>query len=295
MNHTISKIILAGILSAPLVAGEVQYGKGTFEITGGFVGMTQAVDTDISTYSLVEHHKNIPYIDLDLFYRYNITWYDSDTMVEAQQTVNQYADKLSQNPVGITVPSVDYRLQGLDINLVLGEDLYHEDENNYFGLGLMLGLSTPWIGSKKDSDNDDALSDTAMNAMKKSKTEISTYKVGPSIVAMKTLNDLFSLYASGTYAYQTGTLKNDYANADLSVNGIFKEYDVGIKFQPVSQDYDLGWMTLSPRLYATLGYRYTSWDLDDVSMNVMGVGGKFDQMDFGMNSKVTYFGLGYSF
>ncbi len=295
MSSNISKIIIASMLTVPLLAGEVQYGKGTFEITGGFVGITQSIDTDISTYSWIEQHKNIPYIDLDLFYKYNITWYDSDAMVQAQNTVNKYADKLSQNPVGITVPSIDHRLQGLDINLVLGEDLYREDENNYFGLGLMIGVSTPWIDSKKDDDNNDALSDAAMNAMSKSKTKILSYKVGPSITAMESLGDLFSIYASGTYAYQTASLKNDYAHSDISANGIFQEYDIGIKFQPISKDYDLGWMTLSPRLYATLGYRYTSWDLDDVSMNVMGVGGSFDQMDFGMNSKVAYFGFGYSF
>lgn len=292
MKHVL-KIGLVGLLASSLYGGEIQTSTGTFEMNGGFIGLDQAIQTDISTYSMIEQHKNI--FSSDWFYKYNFTWYDSDRMVQAQNTLNSYPGGFMQNPTSLTMPSIDYRLQGLDLNLVLGNDLVHKDENNYFGLGIMVGLSIPWIDSKKSDSNNDALTDNTMNAMKDSKTEMYTYKVGPSITASTSLNKFFTLYGSGTYALQTGTFKNDYANSDLTVNGTFQEYDVGIKFQPVATDHKFGWLTISPRLYATLGYRYTSWDLDDVNIDVTGTNTKFTQMDFNMNSSVTYLGLGYSF
>lgn len=293
MIERMIKISLVGLLTSSLYGGEIQTGTGTFEMSGGFMGLDQTIDTDITTYSLIEQHSNIA--SSDWFYKYNLTWYDSDLMVQGQNSFNNNAQNLFQNQNMVTAPSIDYRLQGLDLNLVLGKDFIHEDENNYLGVGVMVGASIPWIDSKKDDDNDDASSDNSMNLMEKSKTEFYTYKVGPSFTARKSLNKFFSLYGSGTYAYQTATVKNDYANADLTANGTFQEYDVGIRFQPVSADYSLGWLTISPRFYATLGYRYTAWDLDDVNIDVTGQNMKFTQMDFNMNSSVTYFGLGYSF
>jgi len=293
MIKNIIKIGLVSILCNSLYAGEVQYGHGTFEMNGGFIGLTQDITADINTYSMIEQHKNIA--SSTWYYKYNFTWYDSDDMIQAQDTINSYSNGFLQNPVTKTTPSIDYRLQGLDLNVVLGKDLFHEDENNYFGAGILLGLSIPWIDSKKSDSNNDSTSDNAMNAMKDSKTKMLTYKIGPSITARKSLNKYFTVYGSATYAYQTGSFKNDYAKTDLNVDGIFQEYDFGIRFQPVSIDYEFGWLTISPRLYATLGYRYTSWDLNDIAMDVTGIRTTVNQIDFNMNSSITYVGIGYSF
>jgi len=295
MFKSIYKLGLIAAIASSLNAGETQVGHGTFTLESGFVGLTQSIDTDTTTYTISEFHKNIPFQDLGFFYGYGITWYDSDRLVQLQKTVNKYANNLSKNPAKITLPSIDYRLQGLDAHILLGEDLIHKDENNYFGIGLMLGVSIPWIDSKKDSNNNDALSDTAANLMKQSKTKLSTFKVGPSFAAMKSLGNYASMYLSGTYAYQTGSIKNTYAKADFSATGTYKELDIGLKFQPISEDYKLGIITLSPRLYATLGYKYKEWKLRDVSINAMGTGGKFNLMDFKMNTKTAYMGVGYSF
>jgi len=103
------------------------------------------------------------------------------------------------------------------------------------------------------------------------------------------------LYGSACYAYQTGTLKNDYAQSDLKVDGIFQEYDAGIKFVPFAQDYKTKYITLSPRLYASLGYRYTNWTLNDIAIDVTGLGHTFIQTDFTSSNSVLYFGIGYDF
>jgi len=286
----LKKIAMLGILPISLLAGEVQVGSGNFEMSGGFMGLDSTVSADVTTYSMVEQHKNL--FSTGFFYKYNLTWYDANKLTQGQDTFNSYSGLIN---TPIVSPSIDYRPQGLDVNLVLGKDVVHKDESDFIGLGVMVGVSLPWIDSEKSSSNNDSSSDDIMDAMKKSKTDILTYKIGPNIVASKSLGQYFSLYASATYAYQTGKIKNKYLDSDLDVNGIFQEYDAGLKFQPLSYDYKIGWITISPRLYATVGYRYSAWKLDDVKLNVTGVNINFAKTDFKMNASVTYFGLGYSF
>lgn len=299
------KIFLAGVLScSALMAGEIHYGKGKFEIERGFLGLTSKKDADVSIYSMTEQHKNIG--SSKFFYKYNASWYDSENLVQAQQTYNtgivQIIPTVS-NPSGtpasssVPLPTMDYRVQGFDGNFILGYDPVHFDENNYAGLGLAVGISLPWIESQKDnSDNTyQDLPDQLGDVFKKSKTKMYTYKIGPNITLRKSLGDYFSVYGSGTYAYQKGTMKNDYTLTDLAVNGIYQEYDVGIRFKSVAFDKKIGWFTLSPRLYATFGYKYTRWDLDDIALGISSTDIKFNQTDFKMSSKSTYFGIGYLF
>ena len=292
MKQNKIKLSLVCILATSLFGGEIDYGKGSFKIKGGFIGLDKQISTDVTTYSLVEQHKNL--FSSNWYYKYNLTWYDSKDMVNTQNSINTYSNS-TQNPITKTTPAIDYRPQGLDVNLVLGRDLSHKNENQYFGVGVLVGISLPWIDSKKDSNNNDNNSDNSMNLMKKSKTKLYTYKIGPSVTTRVALNNFFTIYGSATYAYQTGKIKNNYLKSDLSVNGIFQEYDVGIRFQPFSYDYKLGWITISPRLYATLGYRYTSWKLKDISLDITGANVTFDKSDFEMKANVTYFGIGYSF
>jgi hypothetical protein len=290
MKNTILKISTLTLLASHIYAGEIQVGKGNFEMSGGFMGMSQTLSTDVTTYSLVQQHANL--FSSDWFYKYNITWYDSSVMTQAHDTV---IGMLNMTPASIITPAIDYKMQGLDANIVLGNDLIHKGENDYLGLGLMVGFSMPWIESSNAIELNYNLGTNMWDMMQNSKTKMLTYKVGPSISVMKSLNKHFMFYASATYAYQTGTFKNSYAHFDLKVDGIYQEYDVGIKFQPVSEDYDMGWITISPRFYATLGYRYTSWDLGDISMDVTGMNIDFMKTDFNMNSSIAYFGWGYSF
>jgi len=290
MKHMIQKISTLVLLSSCVYAGEIQIGTGNFEMSGGFMGMSQTMSTDVTTYSLVQQHANL--FSSDWFYKYNITWYDSSVMTQAQDTA---VGMMNLTPMSVVTPAIDYKVQGLDVNIVLGNDIIHKDENNYLGFGLMFGFSMPWIESSNAVELNYNLGTNLWDAMQKSDTDMLTYKVGPSISVMKSLNKHLMFYASATYAYQAGTFKNDYAHFDVDVDGIYQEYDVGIKFQPVSEDYDMGWITISPRMYATLGYKYTSWDLGEISMDVTGVGMNFMKTEFNMNSSIAYFGWGYSF
>ena len=287
--NKILKLNIVCLFTSLLNAGEIEIGKGTVEMSGGFAGLDQAISADVTTYSMVEQHKNFG--SSKWFYKYNFTWYDSADMIQAQNTTNNTITSLS---TVTTLPTIDYRLQGLDLNFVLGKDLIHKNENNYLSAGLLLGLSIPWIDSKEDDDSGSS-NNTNTTAIEDSKTTIYTYKIGPNIAFRQSLNKYFSIYGYGSYAFQNATIKNDYLDSDISVNGTYQEYDIGIRFQPLAKDYYFDWITISPRLYATLGYRYTSLDLDDVSINIVGSNYQFTQTDFNMNSKITYFGLGYSF
>ena len=289
IKQKISKVALCILgITTILNASEVEFGNGTFKISGGFIGLNHTIKDDVTTYSMVENHSSI--FKSSWFYKYNITWYNSKKLVATQNNINT---KL--NNINTIIPSIDYKPQGLDINLGIGKDLYHKSENDYLGLALMLGFSAPYIDSKKDNNNNDSLSNVTMNAMKKSKTKIYSYKIGLNIMQEIPLGNYFSIYGSATYDYQTGTMKNSYAKSNLDVDGTFQEYDLGIKFQPIKYDKKIGWFTFSPRLYATLGYRYSQWTLDDVAIDVTGVKVNFANTDFKMRSSIGYFGIGYSF
>jgi len=293
-------IAISALLAASLLsAGEMRYASGTFELEGGFLGLGSKKDTDISAYSLVQQHKNL--FSSRWYYSYNVTWYDSDRLLQAQQTLDTGTTQLlPDNPFGSTtstvaIPAMSYRYQGLDAQGVIGYDLLHTSERDFFGAGLLLGISAPWIDSEKDSDNTTNDTDVIADAFEKSKTKILTYRIGPSFTFRKSLGEYFSLYGSATIAYQTGTIENDYAGTDISVNGRFDELDMGIRFQPLSYDKSFGWFTLSPRLYATLGYRYTHWEYKDVAIDTSGAGITFAKNDMKMSASTAYFGVGYAF
>ena len=58
--------------------------------------------------------------------------------------------------------------------------------------------------------------------------------------------------------------------------------------------------SLSPRIYGTLGYKYSKWDVDEVLINISGAEMSSKILDplsmkFGFDSSVGYAGIGYSF
>jgi len=294
MKKALSLCLIVGTLAT---ASEIRYGHGTYTLNGGFLGLTSRHTTDISSYSLVEQHKNI--FKTRGYYAYNITWYDSDTLVQNQQTLETGVSQTnSLIPLGtsatqVQVPGLNYRYEGLDAQGVIGYDIYHKGENDFFGVGLLVGISLPWIDTQKSSDSQNDSTFTDM--YEKSKTEIMTYRVGPSIEGRTSLGKFFSIYASGTVAYQTGSIKNDYARTNVNVDGWFTALDTGLRFQALSYDKELFGITISPRLYADLGYRYSYWELKDIAIDTSGIGTTFNKSTMEMSTSVAYLAIGYSF
>ncbi len=315
MLKTKKMMILLG-LGTSLFASELQYGSGTFGMEGGFLGLTGRFTTDIESFSLADRHSNF---GGKYFYSYDFTWYDSTKLRTAQHTYNEKASAVNgMAPIEsspFSVPEMEYRVKGLDANIKIGYDVIHQDADNFLGLGLLVGLSMPWIDA---SNGDNPTDNTAvpsfdfytanlgtgadiLKLFEKSQTEIMTYKIGPTINMQKSLiAKKLSLYALASYAYQTGYIKNDYANSDFTVNGTFQEYNIGLYFTPFTETYKWGWLSISPRVYATIGYKYASWDLDEMVIDISGAKLSSDILDplamkFGMDTSVGYVGIGYSF
>jgi hypothetical protein len=286
-------VLLITSLSISLMAVELEYGTGTFSMKGGFVGLTGSISTDIDAYSLVDRHSNMA---SNLYYGYDLHLYDSELMKQAQHSYNNMASTFNTfSP--IDVPKMEHRIKGMDANLHLGYDLIHQDQDNFLGLGLTAGISMPTIDSV--SMNKKAFSLTK-KLLKKTKTEVETYKIGPSITMQKSLNRYLSVYGTGSYAYQTGEVKNSYLNSTFDVDGTFQTYNFGLYFTPFTDEYKWGWITFSPRIFATLGYRYEKWEVGEMAINASGMEISSSMleplgMNFSMESSVGYFGVGVSF
>ncbi len=297
------KISFSLLLALSLSAGEIRIGQGSMSFTGGFLGFDQTVSEDITIYSYVQNHKN--FFGSKTFYAYDVSWYDSDHFKQIQSMYNTgVSQTFSWLPVGSTtstfIPTMDYRLQGLDASLSIGYDTYHEDENNYFGIGGYLGINLPWIDSQRDSSSDSdipASVDTAelYKYYKASRTDIKTYKLGVTFRGRKSLAPSFSGYLNGVFAYQTGSIKNDYAKSDCSVNGTYTSLDLGVRFQPYEKDHEWLWITWSPRVFVVAGYKLERWSVDDVAIDISGMGMSMPKTTMKFDTDVVYLGAGYSF
>jgi len=218
-----SLLFFIGITSG-LLSAEFQFGSGTFTMEGGFLGLTESIDNDIASYSVLNRHSNI---SSNIFYSYDINWFDSKNLIQAQKTYNNIASDL-------TIPEMEYRVKGLDANLKLGYDVIHKDEDNFLGLGILVGLSVPWIDATKSDNsipnvniksNNISGTQNRQDLFKDSKTKVMTYKIGPTINFQKSLvGNKISLYGLASYAYQTGYISNDYIKSNLNVNGTYQEY-----------------------------------------------------------------------
>jgi len=276
---------------AVLSAAEFEFGHGTFKMKGGFLGLTSEKSADVTSYSLVEQHKNL--FSTTWFYKYEITWYDSKDIVNSQKTISDYTlNGFAASE--LTTPITDYDYEGLDVNIVVGKDVVKKDAS-HIGVGVLAGISLPYINTGKDSDDNDDTTSAIFAAMKKSKTKIKTFKLGVNINAKHSFNKFVSVYANASYAYQTGNIKNDYADADYDVDGTFEQYEAALRFTPFSAKKKVLFFTLNPELYFTLGYRYSYWKLKDVAIDITGNGIDFDKTDLDMKTSVVYAGVGYSF
>ena len=293
-------------------AAEVEFGKGTFGMEGGFLGLSSRIDCDISTYTLKTEHSNIG----KFYYGYNVTWFDSDKLRQAQKTYNSFAKgtngylwNIGKNKTA-TIPEIEYRVKGLDANLRIGYDILHKDANNYLGIGVLVGVSVPTIDADKGNSVAPDLGfmyNNLGNILKakelfgKSKTEFTTYKIGPTVSFQKELvKDKLFVYGTASYAYQNADIENSFAHMGLNADGTFQSYDIGLKFVPFHKRVKTKHFTINPNLFITAGYHYNKWEVKDVTFDISGneISSKLLsplKSKFKMDSSTAYVGLGYSF
>jgi len=290
-------VILSALVATFAFSAEVQWGHGTIDLKGGFLGLDKTISDDVDTYSLVENHKNI--FSSNWFYSYDITLIDSKKIKQMQKNynigaskANSFISKLGIKNSYITIPELEYRISGADVGFALGYDILHNSESDYLGVGIYTGVSAPYIKSKKSVSRTVNANLAMANYFKDSKTEFLTYKIGVGVYAQKSLNDMVSIYGNSAYAYQRANITNDYIKADFDVDGSYFEVGAGLKFHVIKADAGI----LSPRLYGTVGWKYRKWNVDDVALNISGISAlKTPKSDMEFSTNTFTVGIGYSF
>ncbi len=305
MFKKLTKITAVSIaLSSVLLSGEIRFGKGTFDMNMGvdkLFTMNMSLDIDVLTFA--EHHANIG--SYPVYYYYNADLYTSDFVNKMTEWASYPVrmnipffgasiEDMVKEYTMIPVPA-DYKIRGFDMDIGVGYDVYKDpaNENNYIGIAVNTGASMPTM------ETEDMIGDARLtyNLLKDTKTKIKTYKLGAAINANYEIIDSVSLYAFASYGYQTGDIKNDYLLSSVDIDGTYKVVDFGIKYTPLKTKKDFGWITLSPKLYVTLGYTYKKWDVDDMRVNLFKFfsANMFGPFKTDFESKYTYLGIGYSF
>ncbi|WP_281950776.1 hypothetical protein [Nitrosophilus kaiyonis] len=280
-----------------LSAAEFEIGKGNASLEGGFLGFNKKKSDSVKILTFKEQHQNI--LKSNIFYSYKISYIKSDTIQKEKQNFNTgYSQNIPNNPFGINsqiipMPDINYEIEGLDAQISLGYDVLKKDNRNYLGLGIIGGISLPWIESEKNDNNN--ANDFIKNGFERSKTKIKTFKIGPTLSFQKTLNRYFSIFGDFNYAYQTGKIKNNYANFNSNINGNFYEYNIGIRFQVKTFKKSFLGIIISPRFFIQTGYRKSKWEFKDLDIDISGYGVYFDKSDLKMDIDQTYISLGYKF
>ena len=273
------KLFLSSILVASLFASEIQFGKGDFSVDAKFLGLSSSKSENITSISLVNEHKNI--FSSNFFYSYKLAYFKSNTITTSADYVSsilKYFPSYTNNFL------IYNKLRGVDLNVILGRDIINKDDKDtYFGVGLLVGASFPYLKTSSSSNN------STTDYLKKSKTKFYTYKLGLSLKAQKSFNTFLNVYANGNYAKQKAKVKNDVLNLDSSSSGDYFSFNVGAKFQAKTKT-KVWFITLSPSLFVTAGYRYDYWKVDDVKINSLAL-----KTDIKLKISQVYVGLGYDF
>ncbi len=308
-----------------LNASEFEYGKGKFNIEFNLLGLTNDHNEKIKIFTMLQRHKNI--FASKWFYSYKISWFKSDTIKTVVNTYNSNINNINNTlltktlSVNTTIlnsssqistsnasnnlsqaqnsnlsadinstqlPSIvnlSNKIRGLDINIILGRDLLNKNiYDTYIGIGVITGITLPYIKTSSDSSN---------NYLKKSKTKITTYKIGGFINIAYLINPFLQLYGDLAYSYQTAKIKNNELNINFKSSGNNFFYDLGIKFQ-LKTVKNFGWIKLMPKLFLTFGWRCNYWNVNSVNINSQSLFiDNYAKLSFTISQ--IYMGLGYDF
>lgn len=286
---------VSGGLFSIMNHGEVEYGRGNIALSASMIGLDGTISDDVTTYTIKNEHHASPIKHVN--YNYKISWYDSEQLNQAVSTYDGYVNDFNgYTGNALNIPQLSYKIKGLDVDIGLGYDIIDLGSRDYFSIGPSIGLSFPTIESTIDSSSSDTQSSDASSLFNASNTKITTYKLGVQMRVSKSLTSYLSVYASSVYAYQTARLKNSEIDLDIYTDGIFNENEIGIRLQALERKYEItSWLSFSPELFFTAGVRYSSWELNDVAINLFDYDFPIPQNKFKVDSTTMYLGLGYSF
>ena len=280
------KFLISLLIPTFVFAGEFRFGKGTTNIKSKIFGYSSNIKEDITTFSLVEIHKNI--FKTRFFYGYDITFISSK---REGKYLDLYNNSVETSPLPSTYkPYMEYELQGLDAQLDLGYDLLNKNKRKtYLGMAISLGISVPYIKNYNSNSN----SNDTKTYLPDSKTKITTYRIGFSTKFAYNIFKRLSFFSFLTYAYQTGKIENKALGVNSDADGHYITAGLGVKFYLFEYEKKLWKITISPRLYITAGYKYDLWILNGVEVKNISL--LVNKDDLKITNQVGFIGIGYSF
>jgi len=165
----------------------------------------------------------------------------------------------------------------------LGYDLFRE-KNNFLGIGINTGLSMP-VMEMKDLKKSIEFTYKILEA---TKTDIKTYKLGPTITGGYQIMPNLSAYGTFSFGYQKGSIENDWIHSSMDINGGYSVIDLGVTYTPMPQ---------YPKFHINLGYSKKNWSMDEVKADMFNVFEveSFEMLSNDFSSSSVYFGIGYKF
>jgi len=264
---------------------DLRYGQGDFEwnIGSDLLG-EHSVTLDDKIISISEEHAN--FIDSPWYYFGNIDMHNSDTLDKVTDVADKIVGSLPFNPSDIAPFPSSFKVTGLDFDIGVGYDVA-KDENGYLGIGLMTGISTPFMEMHNYLEAYEYLN----TLLEETSTDVQTYKLGLTLQGSYNITNEFSIYGTGIYAMQTGTLDNDLISSSIDIDGTYSSFDVGVKFYPS------GVVDNETNFYVNIGYAYKHWEIDDMNVNIGNIlaTNLSSVVNTDMSSDNLYIGIGMTF
>ena len=278
-------ILPLALLVSSANALDLRYGQGDFEWNVGISEYgEESVTLDDSIITISEQHAN--FTDSPWYYFGRVDIHSSDRLDRITDLADIAMDNLPFSPADIAPFPSSFEVSGVDFDIGIGYDIAR-DENGYLGIGVMTGISTPFMEMHNYIEAYDYLS----TLLEETSTDVETYKFGISVQGEYNITPEFSVYGTGIYAGQSGTLTNDLIISEFDVTGTYSSFDMGVKFYPN------GVVENESNFYVNAGYTYKHWKIDDMDVNIGGMlsVNLSSVVNTDMTSDYIYIGVGLSF
>jgi len=305
------KRVLGGVFSLALISGNAQatdliFGFGSISYKGALMGMEKAQNSDALSVKFGTSHMNM--VDSRWFYDSSVTY--------TFPSANQSNGSAIFSPQGgtINVSATDFSLSSWDAQTTIGYDLFHAGKHDYVGLGVSFGVNLPQIesrGSQSDSGEGDSTAsaseadsgdssqpvgvpagESADAELLNSKTSFYGYRIGPKLVASKSMGDGVSFYGEVSYMPQLVNIRNKTFGTDLNIRGNYMSVAVGAKYLVWSrQPQKVGFLNLGPEAYINIGLSHTRLRLDKFNLDLSGNDFDLYKSEFDLRNTTIHIGI----
>ena len=260
--------VLLFVSTQPLSALELTLGRGVFDLNAELKGMMKTqVDLDITSLSIAQPKTQLFHsayswsASVDIFQSATINKVTDFIRQPANSSlpfIDSSADEFVSDVDYIPVPT-DYRVYGVDMNVALSR-LILEHERGTFNLGVVTGVSMPFMETKNTQRN----ADVFLDLLETTSTEIITYKLGLSLEGDWQWTEEITTRAAYTLAKQYGCLDNELLGSGIDIEGQYSLFDLSIRWQKEQWP---AWIRVLKHGYLTAGYQYVDWDYQQASFS----------------------------